>query len=260
MIDSHCHLADTRFADDLEGVLERAREAGVERMVTIATSFEEGEKGIAVAEKYTNVFATVGVHPHESSKWEAESSKRLEKLVRSSDRVVGLGEIGLDYHYMHSPKEIQKKVFKEQLQMGKELGLPIILHTREAIEDTWAIVDAMRPEKLVVHCCSERYEDIVRFLERGYLVSFTGMITYPKAEELRRTVEQCPLTQMMIETDAPYLAPKKFRGKRNEPAYVVEVAKTIAEVKGVSLEEVDRVTTANTIAFFNISSFEGGLP
>ncbi|MBI3336333.1 TatD family hydrolase [Candidatus Peregrinibacteria bacterium] len=252
MIDSHCHLTDKIFEGDLNDVLVRAKEAGVERMVTISDRLEEGTKCIEISKKYENVFATVGVHPHNAKEWQVTNPAILKKLVQSSKKVVGIGEIGLDYHYMHSPKDIQKKVFREQLQLGKELGLPVVVHTREAIEDTWAIVDDIRPEKIVIHCCCEKFEDIVRFLERGYLASFTGLITYPKAEELRRTVQMCSLDQIMIETDAPYLAPKKFRGKRNEPAYVVEVAKMIAEVKGVSLEEVDRVTTANTVGFYGL--------
>ena len=282
MIDSHCHLADKKFVPDLEEVLARAKEAGVERIVSIADSLEEGKRCIDIAEKFANVYATVGVHPHLAREWSFETARRvmvrssersverlepsgappqddttlidrLRSLTLSSDRVVAIGEIGLDYHYMHSPKEVQKKVCKEQLALGKELGLPIVVHTREAIEDTWEIVNEVRPEKLVLHCCTEKYEDIVRFLERGYLVSFTGMITYPKAEEIRRTVKMCPLEQMMIETDAPYLAPQKFRGQRNEPAFVKEVARVIAQIRGISFEEVDRVTSGNACRLFGLS-------
>ena len=264
MIDSHCHLTDKIFESDLNEVFVRAKEAGVERMMTISDRLEEGEKCIKIAEKFENVYATVGVHPHNAKEWQVTNHVILKELVRSSKKVVGIGEIGLDYHYMHSPKDIQKNVFREQLTLGKELTWPIGVHTRsaprqslrdgsgQAIEDTWEIVDDIRPEKIVIHCCCEKFEDIARFLERGYLASFTGLITYPKAEEIRRAVQMCSLNQIMIETDAPYLAPKKFRGKRNEPAYVIEVAKTIAEVKNISLEEVDRVTTANTLAFFGI--------
>ena len=269
MIDSHCHLTDKIFESDLNEVFVRAKEAGVERMMTISDRLEEGEKCIKIAEKFENVYATVGVHPHNAIQWQNHQSPnpnyqtnsksqspitKLQELVRSSKKVVGIGEIGLDYHYMHSPKDIQKNVFREQLTLGKELNMPIVVHTRDAIEDTWEIIDDIRPEKIVIHCCCEKFEDIARFLERGYLASFTGLITYPKAEEIRRTVQMCSLNQIMIETDAPYLAPKKFRGKRNEPAYVIEVAKTIAEVKNISLEEVDRVTTANAVEFFGLQA------
>ena len=252
MIDSHCHLADSKFENDVEEVLLRAKQAGVERIVTIADTLEEAERCIAIAEKYPQVFCTVGVHPHEAKRWGEGSWETMWELVRSSKQVKAIGEIGLDYHYDHSPRPKQQEVFQEQLKLANELQLPVVVHCRNAIGDIWKIIDEMRPEKLVLHCCTEVFEDVQKFLERGYLLSFTGIATYPKSEAIRETICKCPLAQMMIETDAPYLAPQGFRGKRNEPAFIVEVAKLIAELKGVSLEEVDRVTTANAVEFFGL--------
>jgi len=164
----------------------------------------------------------------------------------------GIGEIGLDYHYMNSPKDTQQRVFEAQLALAKELNLSAVVHCREAIEDVWTIVSHVKPAKLVIHCCTEKWDDVKRFVDAGYLLSFTGIVTYPKAGDIRETVKQCPITSMMVETDAPFLAPVPHRGKRCEPAYVMETAKAIAEIKGVSLEEFDEVTTKTAVQFFGL--------
>ena len=252
MIDSHCHLADPQFSSDLEEVIARANAVGIDRMVTISDSLDEGDLCLYIAEKYDQVFCTIGVHPHEASKWKVESGKRLRTLLQSSDKVVAVGEIGLDYHYMNSPKEDQIKVFRDQIEIAKELGLPIVVHNRESIEDMMPVIRELQPQKMVLHCCTEKWEDVSELIERGYVLSFTGIATYPKSEEIRRTIEHCPLNQMMIETDAPYLAPHSKRGKRNEPSYVVEVAECIAEVKGITLSEVDAATAKNTEVFYGL--------
>lgn len=252
MIDSHCHLADKQFAVDIDAVIERAVTAGVTQMVTVADSIDESDKCLALAEKYEQIFCSVGVHPHNATAW--ENPDVLRSLVKVSRQVVAIGEIGLDYHYDFSPRDTQRRVFQEQLELARELKMPVVVHCREAVQDVWQTVDAVRPEKLVMHCCTERWEDVRRFVERGYLLSFTGIATYQKSVEVRRTIQMCPLERMMVETDAPYLAPVPYRGKRNEPAYVVEVAKCMAKVKGVSLEEVDRVTMENTVGFFGLPS------
>lgn len=257
MIDSHCHLTDKQFAPDRDAVIRRAVAAGVVRIVTIADSLEESEQCIALAEEYEHIFCSVGVHPHHAAAWrnpDARSVDVLRELQKISRRVVALGEMGLDYHYDFSPCDVQRQVFQEQLELAKELRLPAVVHCREAVGDVWDIVDAVRPEKLVLHCCTEKWEDAQRFVDRGYFLSFTGIATYPQADEVRRTIQMCPMEQMMVETDAPYLAPVPYRGKRNEPAYVREIAKIIAQVKGISLEEVDRATTANAVGFFGLPS------
>ncbi len=252
MIDSHCHLAAPQFLDDLDAVLTRAKNAGVERMICIGDTIKESKDGLQIAEKYDHIFCTVGLHPHHAKDFSSDTLMTLRELVTSSKKVKAIGEIGLDYHYDFSPRDVQRSVFREQLTLAKELKLPAVVHCREAVEDVWSIVDEIRPPNLVIHCCTEKWDDVKRFVERGYLLSFTGIATYPKSDDIRNTIRQCPFDQLMIETDAPFLAPVPHRGKRNEPAFVIEVAKCVAEIKGVSLEEVDRVTTANAVRFFRL--------
>ncbi len=252
MIDSHCHLADPKFNPDLQEVIWRAKDAGVTTMVTIADSIKEGMRCIAIAEEYAGIYCTVGIHPHNAKDWSEGTQQMLRRLLQSSDRVRAMGEIGLDYHYMNSPKDMQLTAFHDQLLIAKELNLPVILHCREAIGDVRVILDELRPQKLVVHCCTENWEDVKPLVDRGYMLSFTGIATYPSSDAIRMTIRECPLEQMMIETDAPYLAPVPHRGKRNEPAFVREVAKVVAGIKGKTVEEIDEATTANAVAFFGL--------
>jgi len=253
VIDSHCHLADKKFAADLPAVLTRALAAGVDRMVTIGDSLAESKECVVLAMAHGPVFCTVGVHPHNAKDWTAGSAPELRRLVGLSPKVRAIGEIGLDYHYDNSPRDVQRAVFREQLELAAALALPAVVHCREAVSDVWSIVAGVRPAALVLHCCTERWEDVEKFVEAGYLLSFTGIATYAKSDEIRETIRRCPLDRMMVETDAPYLAPEPHRGKRNEPAYVLETAKAIAEVKGVPFAEVDRATTATAVAFFGLS-------
>ncbi len=253
MIDSHCHLADKKFDADLAAVIDRARGAGVSPLITIADSLPEAEKCIAIAEKFENVFCTVGVHPHCAKDWKPGDGEKLIEVARSHPRVKAIGEIGLDYHYDFSPRETQGEVFADQLTIATELDLPVVVHCREAVEDIWAIVRDSGIRKLVLHCCTEKFEDIEPLIDNGFFLSFTGIATYNNAEVIRDCIKRCPLERMMIETDAPYLAPIPHRGKRNEPAFVVEVAKLIAKLKDVSLEEVDVSTTKNAVDFFGLS-------
>lgn len=254
MIDSHCHLADKQFTRDLNEVLHRAHEVGVDRTICIADDLIEAERCIAITNAYASVFATVGVHPHHAKYWKDSDSERIKQLIQSSNKVVALGEIGLDYHYDNSPRDVQRNVCEVQLALAKELELPAVIHNRDSIADLMQIMDRMKPQKAVLHCCTEKWEDVSEWVKRGYFLSFTGIATYPKSEEIRRTIRECPLSQMMIETDAPYLAPVPHRGKRNEPSYVVEVATLISVIKGVSLAEVDAQTTRNTVEFFGLSA------
>jgi TatD DNase family protein len=254
VIDSHCHLAAPQFATDGDAVIRRALDAGVTQMVCIGDTLKESEEGIALAEKYPQIYCTVGVHPHESGKWKTENEKQLAELVSRSKKVKAIGEIGLDYHYDFSPREMQREVFAKQLALAQALELPVVLHCREAVQDVWAIVSERKPKKLVMHCCTEAWSNVERFIKAGYFLSFTGIATYSKSEDIRDTIRQCPLAQLMVETDAPFLAPVPHRGKRNEPAYVVDVAKCIAEIKGLPLEEVDRATSKNAVEFFQLRS------
>jgi len=252
MIDSHCHLADSKFSEDLSDVLERAKSAGVDRFIAIADTLEEGEECLRLVDKHEHIFCTVGVHPHTASEWIEDSGKRIITEAAKHPKMVAVGEIGLDYHYMNSPKTNQIRAFRDQIQIAKELGLPVVTHNRDSLADYLEIIRDLEPPSLVLHCNTEKWEDCRELIDRGYLFGFTGIATYPKSDEIRNTIKHCPLEQMMIETDAPYLAPEGLRGKRCEPAFVIEVAKLIAEIKGISLEEVDLLTTENTVKFYGL--------
>lgn len=253
MIDSHCHLADKQFAQDIDDVIERAKDAGVERLITIADSIPEALACIELAEKYPNIFCTVGVHPHNAKEWSRGDGLVLREMVSGSKRVKAIGEIGLDYHYDHSPRGDQRAVFLEQLTISREVGLPAVVHCREAIKDIETIIREVEPIQVVLHCCTEEWKDVAWMIELGHFLSFTGIATYPNSAAIRETIKQCPLSQLMIETDSPYLAPVPHRGKRNEPAYVAEVAKEIAKLKGIDFEEVDAATTKNAMEFFGLA-------
>ncbi|HAI98360.1 TPA: hypothetical protein DCL30_02330 [Candidatus Peribacteria bacterium] len=258
MIDSHCHLTDRKFAGDVSAVLERAKHAGVECIMTIADSLEESAQCIALAQKHAEIFCAVGVHPHHAKEWKNGDEERLGILVQSSPKVKAIGEIGLDYHYDFSPRDVQRKVFEAQLRLAAEKKLPAVIHCRTAVMDVRRILQDMDLSRIVFHCCTEVWEDVEPLVARGIMLSFTGIATYPQSEEIRRVIRECPLPQMMVETDAPYLPPEALRAKggravRNEPAFVVEIAKLIAKIKNVDFAEVDRTTTANAVAFFRLA-------
>jgi len=254
MIDSHCHLADETFDEDLFEVIERAREAGVDRMICIADSMEEGEKCRRLANENAQVFFTIGTHPHVATGFMPERDPGKMREIAADPRCRAIGEIGLDYHYMKSPKDVQQRVFEAQLKLAAELDIPAVVHCREAVGDLWTIVNHVKPKGMVIHCCTEKWSDVERFVKAGYHLSFTGIATYPKSDDIRETIRQCPLEQLMIETDSPYLAPVPHRGGRNEPAYVKEVLACIAQVKNIDLAEADARTTQNTVQFFRLPS------
>lgn len=252
MIDTHCHLADRKFVEGVEDVLERAREAGVDRVIAVADSIEESRRCVEMAERFADVFCAVGVHPHNAKEWRAGDAERLKAMAAGSPKARAIGEIGLDYRYDFSPREAQRVAFENQLKIAKEINMSAVVHNRESLEDLLAIIARVAPPRLVLHCCTEKWEDVAPLVERGYSLSFTGIATYPDAAEIRRTIKECPLDRLMVETDAPYLTPLPFRGKRNEPAFVTEVARCVADIRGISMEEVDRVTTANAERFFGL--------
>lgn len=254
MIDSHCHLTAPEFSSDIADVFARANAAGVTTLMTISDEMSDLPKCLILTEKYDQLFYTVGVHPHHAKDFDTVRDIPMLREAAKHPKCKAIGEIGLDYHYMQSPKDTQQRVFEAQLTLAKELDLPAVVHCREAVEDIWTIVNHVKPKKLVIHCCTEKWADVSRFVEAGYLLSFTGIVTYPKSLDVRETVKQCPLESLMVETDAPYLAPVPHRGQRCEPAFVLETAKAISEIKNVSLEELDRVTTATTVQFFRLRS------
>ncbi len=253
MIDSHCHLTAPEFSDDLAHVLHRAKAAGVSACVTISDAMDDLPTCRALSEAHENIFFTVGVHPHHAKDFDIARDIPILREAAKHPKCRGIGEIGLDYHYMHSPKDTQQRVFEAQLVLATEMNLPVVVHCREAVEDVWTIVNYVKPQKLVIHCCTEKWEGVERFVKAGYVLSFTGIVTYPKSLDVRETVRQCPLSQMMVETDAPFLSPVPHRGKRCEPMFVMDVAKKIAEVKGVSVEHVDETTSRTACDFYAIS-------
>src|SRR5438105_106045 len=253
LIDSHCHIDDARFDVDRDAIIARARAAGVEHFVTIGCDLETSRAAVSLAQQHPFIAATVGVHPHEVKRVEITWYDELRSLARSKG-VVAYGEIGLDYHYDHSPREVQRQRFREQVQLARELGLPIVIHTREAQEDTITILKEEKASELggVFHCFSGDAWLAKDALDLGFYLSFSGVITFQNATMLRDIVKTVPLDRILVETDSPYLTPAPHRGKRNEPAYVRFVADKIAEVKGEGIEEVEQVTFENTRRIFHI--------
>ena len=257
IVDSHCHLDDSRFDEDRDDVVHRARQAGVGRMLTIGTGNGPPDLEVAVrlAEHFPEVHATVGVHPHDAGKAESETYDRLAALCEH-EKVLALGEIGLDYHYDNSPRDVQRDVFVRQMEIARGAGKPIIIHTREAWADTLDLLEThWRPSGLggIMHCFSGNDEQARRSLDAGFLIAFGGILTFPRSEDLRRTAAGLPLDRLLVETDAPYLTPHPFRKvRRNEPRYVVESARRLAEVLDISEKEAAQATTANFCRLFDL--------
>ncbi|HEY7388890.1 MAG TPA: TatD family hydrolase [Bryobacteraceae bacterium] len=245
-VDSHCHLDDSQFDADRADTIERARTAGVETLMAIGTG--EGppdlEAAIRLADRHEFVFATVGVHPHDAAKAGDETFARMEALLRHP-KVRAIGEIGLDYHYDFSPRPVQREVFARQLALAAQAALPVVIHTREAWEDTLAILRTASPRAGIMHCFTGDAAQARQALDLGFHLAFGGVLTFPKAEAVREAARITPADRLLLETDCPYLAPVPMRGKRNEPAFLVETARRLAEVRGVPLEEIAAQTTAN---------------
>lgn len=246
LVDSHCHLDDSKFDEDREQVIERARAAGVDRMLAIGTGNGPPDLEVAVrqADRYPFVFATIGVHPHDASKATPETFERLRELSRHP-KVRAIGEIGLDYHYDFSPRDVQRSVFERQLELAAAARKPIVIHTREAWDDTLSILRRHWRGGGVMHCFTGDVAQAQESLEIGFHLSFGGVLTFPKAEAVREAARIVPDDKLLIETDCPYLAPVPHRGKRNEPAFIVETAKRLADVRGCTSAEIARITTAN---------------
>jgi len=253
LVDSHCHLDFPDFAADLDAIVARAAQAGVGRLVTISTRVKRLGELIAIAERFPNVYCSVGTHPHHADEEDGIAPNELIELTKHP-KVVALGEAGLDYVYDNCSPEAQARGFRAHVAAARATGLPLVIHTREADSDCQRILDeevAKGPFRAVLHCYTGGRELAMKAIELGLSISFTGILTFKKSEALRGLAAELPADRIMVETDAPYLAPGKFRGKRNEPAYVVEVAKVLAEARGVSLEEISRQTTENFFRLFS---------
>src|SRR4051794_13365046 len=250
MLDSHCHLTDPRLGDQLADVLARAEAAGVARMITIGTGLADDEAAVAVCRGRANLRCVVGVHPNYSHEADLNDLPRLRD-IQADPSVVALGEMGLDYHHHFAPKARQQEVFEFQLQLATELARPVVIHCREATDDCLAVMRRFPTVRAVFHCFTGSPEEARKILDQGYLLGFTGAATFKKADALREAVRLTPLDRMVVETDAPYLTPEPMRKqKTNEPALVVHVAETVAREKGVSVGELDRMTTENAERFF----------
>ncbi len=255
LIDTHAHLEMREFNDDREDVIKRAREAGVEYIVTIGTTIESSRDAVMLADKYDFIYAAIGIHPHEVRDILHPAYEILRHFAQHK-KVVAYGEIGLDYHYEHSSRTDQKRKFRDMLREARELELPVIIHDRDAHEDTMQILSEEWSPDLggVMHCFSGDAAMAERLIEMGFSLSIAGPVTFPKAEALREVVRQIPIEHLLIETDSPYLAPQPVRGKRNEPAYVRHTAEAIAKIKGLSFDDVARITSFNAMQLFGIGT------
>jgi len=255
LIDSHAHIQGSEFAADLQSVIDRAHAAGVEKIVVVggAGELSSNEAAVAVARSFPGLFATVGMHPHDAKDVSEEDVERLKKLT-ADPKVVAVGETGLDFYYNHSPRDLQMKMFARFIHMARESNLPIVVHDRDAHRE---IADLLRSEggrdlRGVIHCFTGGYDAAKAFLDLGFYLSFSGIITFKNAEPLREVARRLPLDRMLVETDSPYLAPVPHRGKRNEPAFVRLVAETISNVRGVPLDTIAQATSQNTQHLFCI--------
>jgi TatD DNase family protein len=253
LVDSHCHLDFPDFAEDLDGIVARAEAGGIGRIVTISTRVKRLAGLLGIVERFPNVYCSVGTHPHHADEEDGIPADELVELAKHP-KVVALGEAGLDYFYEHGSRDAQARGFRAHIAAARSTGLPLVIHTRDADEDCGRILEdeiARGSFKAVLHCYTGGRELAMKAISLGLSISFTGILTFKKSQALRDLAAELPANRIMVETDAPYLAPGKFRGKRNEPAYVVEVAKTLAEARGVSLEEISRQTTENFFRLFS---------
>ncbi|MGB7035894.1 MAG: TatD family hydrolase [Xanthobacteraceae bacterium] len=253
LIDSHCHLDFPDFAAELDAVVARARAAGIERMVTISTRVHRQPDLLAIAERFPDVYCSVGTHPHHADEEPDVTAVDLIAHARLP-KVVAIGEAGLDYHYDNSPRAVQERGFRTHIAAARETGLPLVIHSREADDDMARILEEETGKgafPAVLHCFTGGHDLARRALALGHFISFTGILTFKNSNGLRAIAAELPADRILVETDAPYLAPGKFRGKRNEPSHVVETAKVLAETRGVSFDEIANQTTANFFRLFS---------
>ena len=254
LIDTHCHLTFEPLAEDVPGVIERSRAAGVTGWITVGTSLEDNNRAIELAAKHENVYAAVGIHPHEAKTGDATALAELRRLARQH-KVVAVGETGLDFHYNFSKQPDQARVFTAHLDIARALSLPVIVHSRNAFDETVEILDRDGGglKGVVFHCFSGSADQARRLLDRGYYLSFTGVVTFKNAEATRAAAQTVPLDRLMVETDAPYMSPEPVRKQKpNEPALMVHTARLLADLKGVSLEDLTQATTSNAVRFFGL--------
>lgn len=253
IVDSHCHLDSATLVKEVDDVVARAEAAGVGRIVTISTRVRKLDVLLAIAERFPNVFCTVGTHPHQADEEDGISADEIVALTKHS-KVVGIGEAGLDYFYQKGSREAQERGFRTHIAAARATGLPLVIHTRDADSDTGRILEeemARGPFSAVLHCYTGGRDLALKAVSLGLHVGFTGILTFGKSDALRAIAAELPADRILVETDAPFLAPEPYRGKRNEPSYVVETAKRLARVRGVTYEEISRQTTENFFRLFH---------
>jgi TatD DNase family protein len=259
-IDSHAHIDGPEFDKDRESVIERARAAGLTKILNVGTGDPHNdafERAVKVGSKNDLIYTAIGVHPHDARLYDEPAELKIKHLLKENKRTIAWGEIGLDFHYDNSPRDVQQDVFGKQLRAAQELDLPVIIHTREAEPETVQLLNdhyGSAKRRGVFHCFSGSLELAKSALDLGFYISFSGIVTFKKAEELRQVAGYVPLDRILIETDCPFLAPIPFRGKRNEPAYVVEVAKCIAQLRNIELEALAKLTSENFLTCFNLNA------
>jgi TatD DNase family protein len=252
LVDSHCHLDFPDFAAELDAVVARAREAGIGRIVTISTRVKKQALVLAIAEQFSDVFCSVGTHPHNAQE-EMDVDANALIALSQHPKIVAIGEAGLDYHYDNSPRDAQEKSFRQHITAARETKLPLVIHSRDCDADMARVLEeemGKGPFPAVLHCFTSGRDLAFRAIELGLHISFTGILTFKRSDELRNLAKHLPADRILVETDAPYLAPLSYRGKRNEPAYVVEIAKVLAATRGVSLDEIAAQTTENFFRLF----------
>lgn len=257
-VDSHAHIDGPEFDADRDEVIQRALAAGVSLILNVGTGDPHSgalERAVALTSHHEAIYAAVGTHPHDARLYDQVAEERIKKLITENSHVLAWGEIGLDFHYDNSPREVQVEVFRSQLRAARELNVPVIIHTREAEDET---IEALKSEWSgsglagIMHCFSGSQSLAEKTIELGMSISFSGIVTFKKADDLRRIAQQVPLDRLLIETDCPYLTPVPYRGKRNEPAFVVEVARCLAELRKTSIEQVAHETTSNFNRLFGL--------
>ena len=258
-IDSHAHIDGPEFDADREQLIERAHAAGVSVILNVGTGDPHSgafERAVELGQAHESVYTAIGTHPHDARLYDDAAESKIKNLVQN-ERVIAWGEIGLDFHYDNSPRDVQMDVFKRQLRAARECDLPVVIHTREAEPETIEILKTEydgAERRGVFHCFSGSMDLAQRAIELGFMISFSGIVTFKKADDLRAVAKEVPLDRLLIETDCPYLTPIPYRGKRNEPAYVVEVARCLAGIHGVEIEEMGRITSENFGRFFQLPS------
>lgn len=260
LVDSHCHLDNPKFAADFEGLMARAKQAGVNRMLSIGTGEGPADMDCAlkVASRYENVFATAGVHPHDAAKASPQSFNWLAELVQEK-KCLAVGEIGLDFHYDFAPRDVQRNVFAQQLVIARQAEKPVIIHTREAWDETAELLrENWQGRTGIFHCFTGTAEQATEAVELGFYLGIGGVLTFPKSDALREAVRRAPMDRLILETDAPYLAPVPHRGKQNEPSFTALTAQKLAEVRGCSLEEIAQQTTRNFDTLFRYTEGSHG--